>query len=72
MRVYEKRKQYRYPEDMKKILDYLHKHGTILVKEYTIEDLYRKFSKEKYSAGWICVNDNTLRYFEDWLCNYEY
>lgn len=69
MKVYERNdnSRYTYPEDMKLILDYLNTHGKILVKESTIEDLYYDFSDEKYCASWMCVNEQMLEEFEDWL-----
>lgn len=69
MKVYERNDngRYTYPEDMRLILDYLNTHGKILVKESTIEDLYYDFSDEKYCASWMCVNEQMLEEFEDWL-----
>lgn len=76
MKVYAKKSspRYSYPEDMKAILDYLNEHGTLYVKENTIEDLYRDFSDEKYCAGWMGVVDShsrinydLLERFADWL-----
>lgn len=58
-----------YPDEMKLIIDYLNEHGKIMVSESTIESLYYDFSDERYCAGWIGVNDDTLeefaRYLED-------
>lgn len=73
MRVYERNPEieYDYPEDMKRILDYLNEHGKILVGELTIERLYSDFSYEEYSAGWMSVDSDTLAEFEDWLENYD-
>lgn len=68
MKVYERNyAKFAYPEDMRLILDYLNAHGKILVKESTIEDLYYDFSDEKYCASWMCVNEQMLEEFEDWL-----
>lgn len=73
MRVYERKIEfdYDYPEEMKLILDYLNEHGEILVDELTIEYLYRDFSREKYYAGWMCVDEQMLEEFEDWLEHYD-
>ena len=72
MRVYERNStNFTYPEEMKLILDYLNAHGKILVKDSTIEDLYYDFSDEKYCAGWMCVNEQMLEEFEDWLNDLE-
>ena len=56
MKVYKRNEtNFAFPEDMKLILDYLNAHGKIVVKDTTIEHLYRSFSDEKYCAGWMCV-----------------
>ena len=72
MRVYEKHssKDFDYPDEMKRILDYLNEHGTILVKPLTIEKLYYEFS-ERYCAQWLRVNDNILEEFSNWLDEYD-
>lgn len=69
MKVYERNgsADFTYPDEMIKILDYLNEHGKILAKPSTIESLYYKFSDEQYCAGWIFVNDEILREFEEWL-----
>ena len=70
MRVYIKNEtsDYRYPEDMKMILDYLNSHGKIMVKEKTIEDYYYDFCEEKYDAGWLgSITEERLEEFADWL-----
>lgn len=73
MRVYNRniKWEYDHEEDMELILDYLNKHGEILVGELTIESLYYDFSWEKYSAGWMSVNEQLLEEFEDWLEHYD-
>ena len=73
MRVYERKIDFDfdYPNDMKMILDYLNEHGEILVGELGIESLYYEFSKEKYEAGWLKVNEQFLEEFEDWLEHYD-
>lgn len=59
-----------YPEDMSKILDYLNKNGQLNVQPNTVEALYREFS-DRYSAGWMCVNDDLLEEFANWLSEVE-
>ena len=68
MRVYEKHdsQDFDYPDDMKRILDYLNEHGTLLVKPLTVEKLYHDFSKDRY-AVWLYVNDDVLEEFANWL-----
>lgn len=65
MRVYKKHESsnFTYPDEMKCILDYLDEHGTLFVSGATIEKLYYEFSEDKYSASWICVNDDVLKEF---------
>ena len=71
MRVYKRTQKweahYTYPDDMHWIMEYLTMNGELRVNGYTIEALYRDFSEEKYSAGWMDVNENTLDEFADWL-----
>lgn len=69
MKVYERNdyNNFAYPDEMKLILDYLNKHGKILVKPSTIESLYYDFSDDRYCASWMCVNDQMLEEFEEWL-----
>lgn len=73
MKVYERNEydNFTYPDEMAKILDYLNKHGKILAKPSTIESLYYDFSDERYCAGWLCVNEDSLREFEEWLTEKE-
>lgn len=69
MKVYTKNKAggYRYPEDMKRILDYLSEHGTLHVSGSTVEEMYGDFSEDRYCAGWMSVDDDLLEEFADWL-----
>lgn len=66
MRVYIRNK-FAFPEDMMRILGYLKARGKIIVKDEMIEDLYYRFSDEKYCAGWMCVREEILAEFEEWL-----
>ena len=68
MRAYEKHdsQDFDYPDDMKRILDYLNEHGTLLVKPLTVEKLYHDFSKDRY-AVWLYVDDDVLEEFANWL-----
>ena len=69
MKVYERNESidFVYPDEMTEILNYLNKHGKILVKPSTIESLYFRFSDEQYSASWMGVNEELLKEFEEWL-----
>lgn len=74
MKAYKRHDKYNfaYPDDMEKILNYLTKHGEILVNDSTIESLYYDFSYEEYAAGWMGVDEQMLEEFEDWLNNYNF
>ena len=69
MKVYERNESidFVYPDEMTEILDYLNKHGKILVKPSTIESLYFRFSDVQYSASWMIVDEELLKEFEEWL-----
>ena len=58
MRAYTPKKEenFRYPEDMEIILDYLKSHGQLNIKPKTVERYYENFSDEKYCAGWMCID----------------
>lgn len=73
MRVYKKHESssFTYPDEMKHILDYLDEHGTLFVSGATIEKLYYEFSEDRYSASWICVDDDVLEEFANWLEEYD-
>lgn len=69
MKVYERNEysNFTYPDEMAQILGYLNEHGKIFVKPSTIESLYYDFSDERYCASWMCVNEEMLREFEEWV-----
>lgn len=69
MKVYKRNESFDfvYPDEMTEILDYLNKHGKILVKPSIIESLYFRFSGERYYSDWINANEYTLEDFEEWL-----
>lgn len=73
MRVYKKHNSdnFTYPDEMKRILDYLDKHGTLFVSGATVEKLYYEFSEDRYCASWLCVDDRVLAEFADWLNKYD-
>ena len=72
MKAYIKNTNYTfyYPEDMKKILDYLNKNGKLNVSDKTVENLYCDFS-DRYAAGWLCVNEELLEEFADYIAEVE-
>lgn len=63
MKVYERNESvdFEYPDEMVEILDYLNKHGKILVKPLAIESLYFHFSDEQYCASWMIVDEELLK-----------
>lgn len=73
MKVYERNEDcFTYPDDMKRILDYLNERGKVNVNNSTIESLYYDFSDERYCASWMSVNEGILAEFERWLTNVEF
>ena len=69
MKAYTKRDEctFDYPDEMAKILEYLEAHGTLHDSARTVQSLYRDYSCERWSAGWIGVNDEILEEFADYL-----
>lgn len=61
--------EYDYPEEMAAILNHLNKKGTLLASGPTVQRLYREFSNEHYSAGWISVSPAILAEFAYWLAH---
>lgn len=74
MKVYlrNEKNNYRYPDEMTKIINYLNCCGKILVRDSTIEDLYYEFCEERYDTGWLSVDKQILEEFENWLNEFEY
>ena len=71
MKIYIKKASacYDHPEDMREILAYLAENGTLLCSEETVESQYRDFSEERYCAGWLCVDQEVLEEFANWLAD---
>lgn len=63
--------KFSYPDDMKKILEYLQLRGKLNVQPKTVESYYFDFSEENYCASWIGVNLVTLEEFAEWLSKQE-
>lgn len=62
---------FKYPDDMWKIIDYLKQHGDINVEYMRLEELYEDFSYDVYCAQWMMVSDETLRGFAEYLADIE-
>lgn len=55
-----------YPDQMKRILEYLDIHGTLQISAEQVEGYYMMFS-DRYDATWLTVNDRYLEWFADYL-----
>lgn len=62
---------FKYPDDMWEIINYLKQHGDINVEYMRLEELYEDFSYDVYCAQWMMVSDETLRGFAEYLANIE-
>ena len=62
---------FRYPEDVKRIMGYLNERGTVNVSIHQIESLYRDYCDEVWAAGWMELDDNILFSFAEWLSDHE-
>jgi len=71
MKIYEKYEHFEFPDDMKKIMDYLRAHGTVYVSAGVIEDFYRRYSEDEFCAQWMNVDGNILEHFSDWLYEFD-
>ena len=70
MRVFEFY-DFKYPTDMREIINYLKQHGSINVNFMRLEELYEDFSYDVYCAQWMMVSDETLRRFAEYLADIE-
>ena len=72
MKVYVKfTPHFDYPDDMEKILENLRANGVLACSSKTVESMYREFSDERYSAGWMSIDEFILEEFADWLADQE-
>ena len=57
-----------YPEDVKKIREYLESHGDLdsRVKDWHLQDLYHDFS-EYHCAGWLIPDEDWLEEFAKYI-----
>lgn len=62
---------FEYPEELKQIYEYLISKGTLNISLTALDDLYRDFCDECYCAAWLVLNDDILKYFANWLSEYE-
>lgn len=60
-----------YPKDFDKIKRYLQAVGTLNCTDETLEELYAKFSEDKYAAGWLAVDYAILEEFANYLNDME-
>ena len=62
-------KRFDYPEDMRKIIEYLESIGKIYITYKELEDYYYKYS-DSVSCSWRIVDEDSLEEFADYLENY--
>lgn len=62
---------FKYPDDMWEIINYLKQHGDINVEYMRLEELYEDFSYDVYCTQWMMVYDETLRGFAEYLADIE-
>lgn len=60
-----------YPEDLKQIRNYLEQIGILNCTDKKLDNLWRYFSDDKYSASWLDPTDDSLEHFAYWLEKYE-
>lgn len=64
--------EFKYPEDMKRIISYLETVGTIRCTQKKIESLWEEFSTERCAMKcWLEPADVTLYDFACWLDDYQ-
>lgn len=56
-----------YPDDVKKIREYLEKIGELEAADAEIDNYWSLYSDERFCAGWMGVNEDLLDKFADWL-----
>lgn len=54
-----------YPEDIEKIKKFIPE--IIHLKDFEIQTLYMLFSDGFYSAGWLIMDEDTLKHFKSWI-----
>lgn len=59
-----------YPEDMKKIIEYLESIGRLYITYQEVEDYYYRYS-DSVCCGWRIVDEDSLEEFANYLENYE-
>jgi len=62
---------YVYPADMALITNHLARNGALFATGPTVEQMYSKFSEDRYAAGWMSVTPEILEEFADWLAAIE-
>jgi len=54
-----------WPEDVAKLKEALP--ALNFLTNYQIQELYGSFSEEQYCAGWLVLDENTIKEFEEYL-----
>ena len=65
---YDRSEDPNYPEDVRHIrLEIESKYGTLTCSNRKLGELWRNFSEEAYSAGFLDPNDKFIKEFSIWL-----
>lgn len=62
---------FKYPNEMREIINYLKQRGNINVNFTKLEELYEDFSYDVYCAQWMIVTNERLEEFTEYLSEYE-
>ena len=56
-----------YPEDIKKIMNYLEKIGTVNINEDIIRNLWKLYSDDRYCALWLDPTEENMKEFREYI-----
>ncbi len=62
---------FKYPNEIWEIINYLKQRGNINVNFTKLEELYEDFSYDVYCAQWMIVTNERLEEFAEYLSKYE-
>ena len=66
-KFFNKKEEPRYPEDVKYIRAELEKLGEVNGTDYEIGQAWRDFSEECYCASFLNPDNESIKYFAEWL-----
>lgn len=58
-------------EDTARLMSYLTSRGVLYISPKQVEELYKTYSQEVYSAGWMELDEGRLGEFATWLSKRE-